>query len=403
MTSPTSISANWQWRRLPIACVFGVLLLSVFWTYWRAYRLRGESDLTLALTEISHGNFSRARRQVRENKDMPGAASRHALLQGSMLLKRGHAFLAVEELTRASNDPMLREQALLRLGEAWYGLGRHLEAQESWQTVLETNANHLEAHRWLAASYYDLGAVQHAIQHLQEVGRLDPHDPRPHRLLGLINKDYERYEEAVPYYEESLRRKRNQPAEQEIREELAECLCRLQNHRNALRVLKDCQPTAKVGTLTAECQHALGEVEAARHTLQQVLKEDPSNLDALLLDAAILLEENRSIEAILLLERATAAHPKDFTAQFKLSQAYARVDNEERAKAVGKVAEEIRAIRKEFADLHQVAWNNPHDRQARLRLAELAKELDQPKLAEMWIKSANALLPETTQLPQDLE
>jgi tetratricopeptide (TPR) repeat protein len=310
-----------------------------------------------------------------------------------MLLQRGHFLLAVDHLKQAADDSRFRKLARIRLGEAWYRLGRHLEAQDAWEQVLQEDPDDLGAHRWLAASYYDLGAVQHALGHLERIAQLDPEDPRPHRLLGLINKDYERYEKAAPCYRESLRRKADQPAAQEIKEELAECLCRLQDHRGALEVLENSAHTTKATTLTAECRHALGDAPTARKLLKDVFRTDPSNLDALLLEGTMLLEEKQAEAAVAVFEKAVQMHPKDFTAHFKLSQAYAQAGNAASAKESGKIAEEIRKVRKEFADLHQVAWDNPLERQVRLRLADLAKELDRPDLAEVWIKSANALLP----------
>jgi tetratricopeptide (TPR) repeat protein len=373
--------------------VFGLCLLALALVIVWRMQLQGGPQLTQVLDSVSAGDFTLARRRVHELRRKPNHESELALVQGAMLLQRGHFLLAIDHLKQAAEDPRFRKLARIRLGEAWYRLGRHLEAQDVWEQVLQEDKDNLAAHRWLAATYYDLGAVQHALGHLERVAQLDPEDPRPHRLLGLINKDYERYEEAVPCYRESLRRKADQPAAQEIKEELAECLCRLQNHRGALEVLETSSHTTKTTTLAAECRHALGEIPSARDLLKDAFRSDASNLDALLLQGTMLMEEKQAEAAVAVFEKAVQAHPKDFTARFKLSQAYAQAGNEASAKEAGKVAEEIRKVRKEFADLHQVAWDNPLDPQVRLRLAALAKDLNRPDLAAVWIKSANALLP----------
>jgi hypothetical protein len=78
---------------------------------------------------------------------------------------------------------------------------------------------------------------------------------------------------------------------------------------------------------------------------------------------------------------------------FKLAQAYAQAGKPKQAETEQKLADEIREIRKEFADLHQAAWDRPDDAAVRLRLAELAGKLGRPDLADVWLKSAAALTP----------
>jgi hypothetical protein len=78
-------------------------------------------------------------------------------------------------------------------------------------------------------------------------------------------------------------------------------------------------------------------------------------------------------------------------AHFKLAQAYSQTGKEELAKAEQETTERIRLLRLEFAQLHQTAWDRPRDAQVRLRLAELARELDRPDLADVWLKSADSL------------
>jgi thioredoxin-like negative regulator of GroEL len=113
-----------------------------------------------------------------------------------------------------------------------------------------------------------------------------------------------------------------------------------------------------------------------------------------------LLEEAKYDEAIETLQRAVASNPRDYMAHFKLAQAYAQADQPKLAAAEQATAEKIRRIRKEFSDLHQVAWNNPHDIRTRLRLAQLAKELGREDLEQTWLKSAAALQPLPDSSPQ---
>jgi len=54
-------------------------------------------------------------------------------------------------------------------------------------------------------------------------------------------------------------------------------------------------------------------------------------------------------------------------------------------------AERIRALRREFADLHQEAWNAPGDAAVRRRLAARAAELGRPDLERVWLDAAEAI------------
>jgi Flp pilus assembly protein TadD len=106
-----------------------------------------------------------------------------------------------------------------------------------------------------------MGAITGSLHHLQRTAKLDPSDHRPLRLLGLIYKDFERYEDAVPEYEEALRLDPNQPGWDELRQELATCQIKLRRFRDALATLGPCSQSASVLVMQAECLHALDDSE----------------------------------------------------------------------------------------------------------------------------------------------
>jgi tetratricopeptide (TPR) repeat protein len=305
----------------------------------------------------------------------------------------GYYYPGIDELAKLQDRPQFQARAQTLIGEAWYYLGRHVEAQTALHQALEADPTAIDAHRWLAASYYDMGAVPGALHHLNRTAELDPSDYRPLRLLGLVHKDYERYEDAIPMYEESLRRKADQSDWDQVRRELAACQIKLRRYRDALKSLQPCPPSADVLVLRGECFHALGETEAAKDSLRDALDVEPKHLSALVLQGSILLEEGAYDQAIESFLTAIERHPKDYMAHFKLAQAYAQADKPELAAAERKTAEDIREIRKVFADLHKAAWDDPGNMRIRLHLAQLAKELGRPDLEAMWLKAAAALEP----------
>jgi tetratricopeptide (TPR) repeat protein len=381
-----------RWRRLLIVAACLTIVSAGVGIWWYS-RPRTVDPFVAARAALDRDDLARARQLWMELKSTPGREQQAAFVRGALLLKKGYYYPALDDLQRVRQDPQFRLPALALIGQAWHRLGRHVEAQAALQEVLKDEPDSVEAHRWLAASYYDLGAIHYAVFHLERTGQLDPTDFRPYRLLGLINKDYERDSVAVQKYEESLRRKSHQPDWADVREELAVCQTRLRRYREALATLAPCPETAAVAVLRAECHHALGELPRAKETLARALALEPDDLGALVLHGTLLLEEGDPVKAAAAFRRAADAHPKDYMAHLKLAQAYSQSGQSELAEAEQKKADDIRELRRVFAELHQAAWDSPEDIQVRLRLAEIAKALGRPDLEEVWLRSAAALRP----------
>jgi tetratricopeptide (TPR) repeat protein len=389
--SSRGVISRWRWL-----LVFATLLLiasAAGSALWWTFRTRQTDSFKAALAAVDRGDLPVARQYLAELRASAEHQSQATLIRGALLLRKGHYYPALDELEEVQGHPDLKIAALKLIGQAWYHLGRHVEAQAAFKEVLKADPNAVEAHRWLAASYYDLGAIHDALDHLKRTAELDLGDPRPHRLLGLIYKDYERYDDAVPCYEESLRRKGDQPDWADVRQELAACQLKLRRFRDALATLAPCPASAEANVLRAECQHAIGQTSLAKESLDAALKQDIGNLDGMLLRGTILLEEGDATAAVKVFQRAAQVRPKDYLAHFKLAQAYSQAGKQDRAQIEQKLADQIREVRKEFADLHQAAWDRPRDFQVRLRLATLAQELDRPDLADVWLRSAAALQP----------
>jgi tetratricopeptide (TPR) repeat protein len=383
-----------------LAVLSGLALLGLVLggvVYWQTRDHRQIDPLDKALADLEKGDSVAARDLYAGLKSSPDQTTTAALLRGAMLLKKGYHYPALDDLQVAGEDPKHAIRAGCLIGEAWYHLGRQIEAQAAWRKVLDLDPDSVQANRWMAASYYDQGAIHDAIHFLERTAKLAPSDPRPHRLLGLINKDYERYDVAIPCYEESLRRDPHQPAVEEIRFELAACQVKQLKHRDALATLSACADSNEVDVLKAECYYAEGDLVLANQLLASVLRTEPDNRDALVLKGALLLEEGKPADAVATLQRATDKHPMDYLAHFRLQQAYVKSGDEAKAKAEREAAEQIRLLRQEFADLHQEAWSKPNDAGVRLRLASIAQKLNRPDLAEVWLKSANALRPKSAE------
>ena len=338
-----------------------------------------------------------AARQVIRQLRQRGATELAAVVQARLLVARGFSRPALDVLAGlpaeaiAAGDGDLPRYVHLVRGEAAYRLRLYPVAERELKAVLDSAPDSVDAHRLLAAMTYDAGAIPAAIEHLEATARLAPTDPRPHRLLGLIHNDYERYSEAVEHYRESLRRSPDQADRDEVLVELAGSLVKLRSHREALATLEPLPATDAAELVRAECLLAIGDRDAARAIVDRLLRNSPDDLGALVLDGSVHLEDGDPQGALGPLERVVERHPRDYLARLKLAQAYAGAGREAEAEAARAEAERIRALRREFADLHQEAWAKPADAAVRRRLAAMAAELDRPDLEEVWLEAAAAV------------
>jgi tetratricopeptide (TPR) repeat protein len=390
-----------SWRLILAGIVVASALAAVFAASHHYAPPSPQEKYRAAIAALDRRDWKLVRGYVRELKSSQGTSAESHFLRGAMLLEKGFWHPAIDELDQARQKPDLAIESLTLIGQAWYRLGRHIEAQAALKLVLKQEPDNVDAHRWLAASYYDLGAVGDALLHLQRTADLDPVDPRPLRLLGLIHKDFGQYEAAIPYYEESLRRKSDQADVVEIRVELASCQVETRRYNDALKTLEQCPNSAEFNVLRAKCHYAQGRTRLAKAALLVALEQDSDSLDGLLLHGTILLEDGDIAKAIDAFQRAIKTQPKDYTAHFKLAQAYAHAGDDERSKIEQEMAEKIRVIRHEFAQLHKAAWERRGDAAVRLRLATLARELDRPDLADVWLRSAAALQPDVAKDQSD--
>jgi predicted Zn-dependent protease len=350
---------------------------------------------TAAWEAVDREDGAAARQAIRSLRER-GAVGLAGVVQARLLVARGFSRPALDLLaalptdkTAADDADLLRFVHLVR-GEAAYRLRLYPLAEQELNAVLAAAPDSVDAHRLLAAMTYDAGAIPAAIEHLEATARLAPTDPRPKRLLGLIHNDYERYPEAVRYYEDSLRRSPDQADRNEVLVEMAGSLVKLHRHREALATL-DKLAGGAADLLRAECLLAIGDRGAARGIVNRILETSPDALGALRLEGSIDLEDGNPQRAVRPLERGVAKHPRDYLVRLKLAQAYAGAGREADADAARAEAERIRALRREFADLHQEAWAHPGDADVRRRLATMAADLDRPDLEQVWLEAAAAV------------
>lgn len=324
---------------------------------------------------------------------MPGHQCQGWLLKGLLLSRLDKRDEAVFYLEKSAGDEALAVEANTLAAKCLYETGLYRQAIEAANRALQRDASCVDARRWLAASYYDLGALAHATEELKRISQLAPDDPKPSHLLGVIAMDGERYPEAIQRFQESLSRDPSQPGKEAILVELAECQLKTNQSQQALDILAQCSPTAPVLTLMANALETQSKIDEAQAKLEAAIRLDAKYVPAKLALGKLLLDRGQIREALPVLAEAVKLEPMNREAHFQLSQACRRADEPQRADEELSRMQEIGAWEREFSSLHAEAAKDPHNGELRFRLGELALRLGKPKLARVWYRAAIAINP----------
>ncbi|HWB10070.1 MAG TPA: tetratricopeptide repeat protein [Pirellulales bacterium] len=391
--SPRRLSARWRWGRglalcglLTGGCAALVLYRSPDRHYQRAVAaLDDDRPQDSRLETVAY--------ELLEVSSDPAFEAQAGLLSATLLVARGEPKAAIQEAAVAAANPDTKVRAMVLLGRCLYESGQFLEAGETWTKALEIEPDNADAHRWLGAAYYELGAVREALVHLRRAAELRPLDPGPHRLIGQLCIEFWEPKTAIEAYQEALRRAPDRADNDDVRFALAKVFYRTNRHREALELLAQCEASANVIALMAECEHGSGNTERAWSLVNDALRLDLDHVRALGLKGKLLIARHGFAEAAQTLEAAARLSPKDTTVLYDLGIAYHRLGQTERSKEAHRFVDHLRQFQRAYEDLSFQSVEDPRDAQIRYRLGMLAAQLDKPRLARMWLRASVHLDP----------
>lgn len=325
--------------------------------------------------------------------------SDHAhLLRGEAFLRDHQLALAVDELQQIRDRGDLFVEASAIYGLAFFSVKRLFEAEKLLRTVVAKRPDHLDAHRGLAAIYFDQGALTLAVRHAQECARLEPHKGYPFWFMGVIYKDLGQYSSARAAYQQALDRELSPEQRDEAKEGLAEVLVLQKEYAEGLKILQDCPASVidkpKMRACRAECLWGLDRGAEAQLLLDEALKEHPHAPDLLRLRAKLYLNANEPRQAAALLEQALRLDRHDYVSRYQLAQAYQMLGRPTDAAEQQQLCKQTQEYLAELTSLNEKINARPWDAAVRTRLAEVCDQLDKPDLAAMWRRAAAAVLPE---------
>ncbi len=347
----------------------------------------------LGMAGVRENDWDQVARAAAALEDHPNYRLQHQFLNGSLHMHEGRPEKALPLAIAAQEHPDVAIEARVMAGQAAYQLGAAGNAKLYWEEALMLDEQCVAAHQWLGVLYFDLGAMDNAILHLQAVSQMSPEDHRPDRLMGLINRDYERPEVAIPHYVESLRRAPDQPDAENVRLELAECQIKQREFDAAMTSLEACSDSPRKKRLVARCLMNSGELDEARKLAHQALQEQPDQLDVLQLNADVALVDGDTERAAEWLRKGVQMDPYDHAARTQLAQVLGRMGLDEESKKHSRRADELQKLWERFSDLQIDAINRMTDAQVRYEIGTLAKQLGKPELAVVWFKAALAIDP----------
>jgi tetratricopeptide (TPR) repeat protein len=111
---------------------------------------------------------------------------------------------------RKIHEKFLNDYSFVRAGNEFFKAGDTDNAIQEYKNALELNPNNAEAHLRLGFLFYNVKQMhKEGMEHYSKAIQLNPDDPRIHHDLGMALLHQGKFDEAVKYLSEALRRMPN--------------------------------------------------------------------------------------------------------------------------------------------------------------------------------------------------
>ena len=326
---------------------------------------------------------------------LPEWRAHAGLLRGFIARGRGQLKEAMLLFSLANSNPATRTEAYFHAGSILHQQQQFNQAILLLRQVLDWQPDHVDALRLLAASWYDIGAMEKAIQTLREVSRLAPADYRPVYMQASILQDFERWEDAsLAFAEAAAKAPAGSPVSTEIHAAWGDCLTQLRRWEQALSVLEKAGDWPAVLALKAQAMYSLRRFDEAARLADLALAKDPTQPDAVLIAAATLERQNHAAQGLQILSNCLQKHPYDLRLHHRTADLLAALERPTEAEHYRRQAGEIAALRTRFSTAQQTLVQDTTTVEKRLEVAALAEQLGELQTAERWLRAAVGMAPE---------
>ena len=270
---------------------------------------------------------------------------------GARALAQGSLLAAIDELRSvARQDPGYRN-VLTLLGKSYLSIGDHRAAKQVFDRALELRPNDGEATLLLGFSLYQEARYFEAARALGRAVELSPGHPLPRMYHGLSLLNLGQVEQA--------------------REEL-EVALQLVPHDRVAR------------GANARLDLAVGNYSAAETAARDLLREQPDDVETLILLGRVLMESGRAADAIAPLRRAAdSVGTARSDVLYLLAQAQLRSGNREAGEETLKLFELVKEKEERLRLLRATVSTDPGNMAARAELVRLLQEFGLNQLAQL--------------------
>ena len=327
-----------------------------------------------------------------------------SLLKGFELHALGRPKEALLVFSKANAHPDTREEAYHQAGVVCYEMKQYNDCIRLFRQVLQWNPVRLESHRLLAATYYDIGAMEQAIHSLNDVIRLSPDDFRPHYMQATILQDFERFADSAIAFEQAARlAPKGTAVEDEILAGWGDCLVRLRRFQEALNAMETARPWPDILARRAQACFSLRRFEEAKKLAEQALSEAPLHPEAVIAAAQVYELTGETDRSLNLLQASLRKHPDDLRLHHRLADVLGSAGRAEDARVHRNRAGEIAELRAAFSEAHQDAIRDVTNAELRLQLGVLAEKLGETDIARNWYQAALGMSPGDFNIQQQVQ
>jgi putative PEP-CTERM system TPR-repeat lipoprotein len=296
-----------------------------------------EIRLQLAWLYVFTGKTEQGRAEAETFlQSTPGSAEAFELI-GISHVQDEKAALAEEFLRKALQSEPDRPIAKLELARLHAARGETLQARAMIQEVLAGNPENVRAHALMATLEAAEGNTDALLQRYQTIAELDPNDVLSSYRMGLLHMDRGDVEQAEAIASDLVQRFPRNPEGHRLKGIL---YYRAQNHTEAIVTLQRSlamRPSIEGSYFLGLSMQQTGELETALSHLRAAIDLNPNFVQARLMTAIILLQQQRIDPAVTEARRVLSIDPRNAMAHNILGSAHL---------AQGRVEEGMQALKR---------------------------------------------------------
>jgi len=290
-----------------------------------------------------------------------------------------------------SDDPMITTYLYYIAGELAFKQKQYADSLQALNAAIEMSDQAkrklVPAYQLMASIYYDLGNMQQAMESATIVSQLDPNNARIFRFIGMVQQDYEQWQDSLLAYQRHLELDPYGDHRETAIISMAEVHIKLRQFDQALIQLNRVLVTPRIYALRASCHYNLGDVQDAFDALNNALARDPAQHEAILLKGTIEVQDRSYAAATDTFVSGLRYYPRDDVFMYKLSEAYRGLGDEAKAEELAIQSKTLRTKRERFSKLNVDVIGEPANIAMRLELGKLAEEIGKPELAVTWYQA----------------